>query len=89
MKTIICNKTANSVSKYLFADDKNVTLNEHNIVVGIPAAPDFIIGDMNNTNATLVEDVTAPEDWYGGKYFYIDGTWSVDPNWVDPQEGGE
>lgn len=46
-------------------------------------APNFNIGDLNSTNAVLVENVTPPEDWRGCKYLY-DGAWTLNPKWVDP-----
>ena len=84
MKTIVLND--GNISKYLFADDKDVAVNASNIVVGDPTAPDFIIADMNSSNATLVEGVTEPTDWYGCKYSYADSTWTVIEGWVDPRE---
>lgn len=83
MKTIVSND--GNVSKYLLADDQAVAVNADNIVVGDPSAPDFIIGDMNSSNATLVEGVTEPEDWYGCKYSYADSTWTAIEGWVDPR----
>lgn len=94
MKTIILNET--NVSLYLFADDKALAATDEHIVVGDPSAPDFIIGDLNSTNSTVVEGVTEPDDWYGTKYTYADGAWSAVPDWHDPrsetdprEEGGE
>ena len=49
-------------------------------------ADDFIIGDLNSSNSTLIEGVTEPEDWYGCKYnCAADGTWSLVEGWVDPR----
>lgn len=93
MKTIISND--DNVSKYLFADDKNVSISAEHVVVGNLNAPDYIIGDMNTSNATVVEGVTEPDDWFGGKYTYADNTWTAVEGWVDPrvseeeEEGGE
>ena len=83
MKTIIENGT--NCSKYLFADDKQVNITATHTEVGDPANLDFIIGDLNSSNCTLVEGVTEPEDWYGCKYHYADSTWTVGPDWVDPR----
>jgi len=84
MKTILLND--GNVSKYLFADDKDVAVGDDVIVVGDPAAPDFIIADMNSSNATVVEGVSEPDDWYGCKYSYADSTWTAIEGWVDPRE---
>ena len=82
MKTIIC---AMNCSKYLFADDKPVNMKADCIEVGDPANLDFIIGDMNSSNATLIEDVTEPDDWYGCKYNYVNDAWELCPDRVDPR----
>ena len=82
MKTIVC---AMNCSKYLFADDKQINITADHIEVGDPANLDFIIGDLNANNSTLIEGVTEPEDWYGCKYNYVDGAWELCPDWVDPR----
>jgi len=83
MKTIV---DATSTSKYLFADDKAVDMTADGINVGDPSALDLIIGDMNSGNATLIEGVTTPDDWYGGKYTCAaDGTWTAVVDWTDPR----
>jgi hypothetical protein len=46
---------------------------------------DFIIGDLNANNSTLIEGVTEPEDWYGCKYNYVNDAWELCPEWVDPR----
>ena len=76
-KTIIQNATKQS--SYVFDDDVTITFEN-----GVITTPNFIIGDLNDTNATLVENVTAPADWYGNKYLYDSGVWTEDPSWVDP-----
>ena len=83
MKTITENST--NLSKYLFDDSKAVTLESDRIVVGDTSSPDFYIGDMNSSNATLHTGVTNdPNDWTGCKYTFDGTTWTQDPNWVDP-----
>ena len=83
MKTIIQNST--NCSKYLFADDKQVTIKEDRIDIRDPNNLDVIIADMNSSNATLIEGVTEPDDWYGCKYNYVNGAWELCPDWVDPR----
>jgi len=80
MKTII---DENNCSKYLFADDKSVMVNSDCIEIGSPI--EFIIGDLNSSNATLIEGVTEPEDWYGCKYNYVNGAWELCSDWIDPR----
>ena len=83
MKTIVDNAT--NTSRYLFADDKPLTIGSDAITVGDPA--EFIIGDLNSGNATLIEEVTEPEDWYGCKYTCAsDGTFTAVEGWIDPRE---
>jgi hypothetical protein len=79
MKTII--ETATNVSKYIFADDAVISMGADAIT-----CPDFVIGDMHSGNAQVVTNVTPPEDWSGCKYLLIDGTWSVNPNWSEPED---
>lgn len=76
-KTIIQNST--KLSKYIFEDDVTITFEN-----GMITTPDFIIGDLNDTNATLVEGVTAPADWFGNKYTHDGGVWTEDSSWVEP-----
>ena len=84
MKTIVDNAT--NTSRYLLADDKPVNVTSQNIEVGDPANLDYIVGDLNSGNATVIENVTEPDDWFGCKYFCAaDGTWTEDTNWVDPR----
>jgi hypothetical protein len=83
MKTIIEKET--NCSKYLFSDDKQINITEEFIEVGDPDNLDFIISDLNSDNATLVEGVTGPDDWFGCKYNYVNDAWELCPDWVDPR----
>lgn len=83
MKTIV--ETSTKLSKYLLADDVTITATADSITVGDPAQ--FIIADLNSSNATITENVTnAPSDWTGNKYKLDGTTWSANPDWVDPSE---
>lgn len=85
MKTIVDNAT--NTSRYIFEDDKPLNVTVSNIEVGDPSNLDFIIGDLNSSNATVIENVTEPSDWYGCKYTCAaDGTWTAVADWVDPRE---
>lgn len=77
MKTIIENAT--DLSKYIFEDDVEITIDEATITT-----PDFIIADMNSDNATVIENVTPPEDWLGCKYLHADSEWVLNPDWAEP-----
>ena len=88
MKTIVDNAT--NTSRYLFADDKPVNVTATHIEVGDPANLDFIIGDLNSGNATVIESVTEPDDWFGCKYTCAaDGKFTAVEGWVDPREESE
>jgi len=80
MKTIL---DEHNCSKYLFADEKTVTVKAEYIEVGSPI--EFIIADLNSSNATVIEGVTEPDDWYGCKYNYVNGVWELCPDWIDPR----
>jgi len=80
MKTMTQNSTKES--KYIWADDVAITVGND-----MTLSPGLNIGDMNSTNATLVENVTPPEDRFGCKYLYDAGAWTLNPNWVDPTQG--
>lgn len=77
MKTIIENAT--DISKYIFEDDVEITLDETTIIT-----PELIIADMDSSNATVVEGVTPPADWMGCKYLYADSEWVLNPEWIEP-----
>lgn len=77
MKTITFN--SNNVSAYTFDDADQVTATTENIT-----CPNFIIGDLNSTNATIHTSVTPPADWMGGRYTFEGTTWTAVEGWVDP-----
>jgi polyribonucleotide nucleotidyltransferase len=79
MKTII--ETSTNISKYTFDDAHDLVVTADNIT-----CPHFIIGDMNSSNATIVEGVTPPADWVGCKYTYVDSTWTINPNYEEETE---
>jgi len=83
MKTIV--ETSTKLCKYLLADNVTITATSDSITVGDPAQ--FIIADLNSSNATITENVTnAPSDWVGNKYKLDGTTWSANSDWVDPDE---
>jgi len=84
MKTLVFNESRNS--PYIFEDDKNITIEENRITVGEEDNPDFYIGDMNSSNATLYEDVEVPEDWQGNRYTFDGSNWTEIEGWLDPRE---
>ena len=83
MKTIV--ETSTKLSKYLLADDVTIVSNSDMIHVGDPVQ--FSIADLNSSTVTITDNVTnAPSDWVGNKYKFDSGTWSANPDWVEPEE---
>ena len=80
MQTII---DEDNCSKYLFSDDKIVTVKDDCVEVGAPVQ--LMIGDLNSSNATLIKNVTEPDDWYGCKYNCVNSVWELCLGWVDPR----
>lgn len=78
MKTFIENET--NISKYIFEDIDIIE-----ILDDCAVAPDFIIGDMNASNATMYTNVTPPDDWFGCKYIFNGTEWSANPDYVTPE----
>lgn len=79
MKTILRRET--KVSLYVVDDACPVTVGEDFTVIGDP--PELMVADCTQANCVVVENVSAPNDWRGGKYVY-DGSWAVSPQWVEP-----
>jgi hypothetical protein len=75
MKTVI--EKATKISHYIFADNVPLTPNEFNIVT-----PDFNIGHLDAERGEIIENVTPPEDWIAGMYFYDNGQWVINPEGV-------
>ena len=78
MKTIVDNAT--NTSRYLFADDVSVTMGADSITVGDPV--EFIIGDLNSSNATLIEDIVEPAGWEGTKFTHDGSAWAEVDGWT-------
>ena len=79
MQTITFN--ASNISVYIFEDADTLTATAESITT-----PNFIIGDMNSSNATIHTGVTPPEDWQGGKYLFDGTSWTANGDWTDPKE---
>ena len=93
MKTII--KTGSGLSKYLIDDDVSVVFFSDRIEVGDikesqnPQGRGFVIADLNESNASLVEGVVELKtEWSIDKFIY-DGGWKENPSWVDAGKGAE
>lgn len=80
MKTL----TENTKSLYIFEDDKYLDLAGNDIIVGSPV--EFVIANLGADASTLHTNVTPPEDWSGGKYFFDGTTWTLNSEWVEVED---
>ena len=80
MKIIVRN--IDNAAIYCLADDEIVSLNKEQMIIGNP--PKFLVNDCNNENVTIYDGITAPDDWRGEKYLYVDGEWLLNPDYIEP-----
>ena len=76
MKIIIENAT--NLVKYQFNDTDEVTMEAGRIIT-----PEFIIGDLNSSNASIIENIIEKNDFIGDKYTYENNDWVNNPDWID------
>jgi hypothetical protein len=69
------------VSLYLVANDEMLLVREDAAYIGNPL---LIVSDMREGLSVVVEGVTPPADWKPGRYFLIDGEWSLNEEWQEP-----
>jgi hypothetical protein len=84
MKTIL--RAGNNASLYLFGETESLATTETTTTVGDPEF--LIIADCGTENSSIVGGVLPPDDWAAWKYFYVDGQWIPNQDWVDPQATG-
>ena len=70
-----------NISAYIFEDNPTIIVTAENIT-----CPNFIIGDLNSSNAVVYTSITPPEDWASGKYLFDGTTWTTNPDYVEPEE---
>lgn len=75
MKTIV--RKSDNISLYLFADDKEVTLESDKTVIGPTDNPDLYIADCNSSNVDVHTSVSNKTDYWGWKYKHDGSSWSV------------
>ena len=75
MKTITRN--SDDVSIYYFPDDKTITLQSDQTVIGDLENPELYISDCNSSNVTIHTGVDAKSDWWGWKYKHDGSSWSA------------
>lgn len=81
MKTLI--RKVDGLSLYLFDDNEVVNLEIDKVIVGDTKEPRYIIGDLTESTSAVIENITPPNDWVGGKYILASGQW-IDANQVNP-----
>ena len=69
------------VSLYLVADDETLLVRDDAAYIGNPL---LIVSDMREGLSVVVEGITPPNDWQPGRYFLIDGKWSLNDDWQEP-----
>ena len=75
MKTIV--RKSDNISLYLFADDKEVTLESGRTVIGPTDNPDLYIADCNSSNVNVHTSVSNKTDYWGWKYKHDGSAWSA------------
>jgi len=73
--------TNGNIAKYKLDDDKSVSIESDKIITS-----DFIIGDLNSSNATCYTNITnAPSAFIGGKYLFDGTNWTLNGDWTEPE----
>lgn len=85
----VITETSTGLAKYVFSDETNISATAFEIIVSDTVDDEdvvrFIIADLNSTIVTVTDGVTnVPEDWVGNKYLFDGTTWTLNPNWLDP-----
>ncbi len=79
MKTIV--RKSDNISLYLFADDKEVTLESDKTVIGPTDNPDLYIADCNSSNVNVHTSVDNKTDYWGWKYKHDGSAWSANSDY--------
>jgi|9_EtaG_2_1085328.scaffolds.fasta_scaffold11751_2 hypothetical protein len=83
MKLIVENSTG--LVKWALEDDKRVLMADEHLEIGEEGNLMKVICHSNK-DCCLIENVTnTPDDWFGNKYKYINGNWSLNPTFIDPR----
>jgi hypothetical protein len=80
MKTIV--RLDNNISLYVFEDTTLIDVHEDKII--ITSDEIMTISDCNSANTIVYENITAPDDWRGWKYFFDGSEWTLNEDWVEP-----
>ncbi|MDA8851923.1 S8 family serine peptidase [Hyphomicrobiales bacterium] len=75
------------ISIFFFENNEIVEMESNRTVIKNSSGNEIlIISDVNTSNATLHSGVTKPDDWFGYKYIYTNGSWSLNEDWEDPRD---
>ena len=81
MKTLC--KNLSNISLYSFDDSTIINQTIENTFIGEPI--EWIIADCNSDNSVVYNDATLPTDWKPQKYIFDGATWSLNPDYVEPE----
>ena len=82
MQTIVDKR--NKLSLFL-EDDETLILPMQDHIKIVPSNKiENVIGDLNFFLVNVYENITPPNDWASGKYFYKNNEWTLNPNWSEP-----
>ena len=81
MQLILNNE--DNVAEFLFDDDVTIESKDDCLVLS-GSDLDLIISQFNKNTASIVADVQAPDRFYGGKYTYQNGEFTLVDGWSDP-----
>ena len=77
MKAVI--RKSDQLSVFVFDDNESLSFSENSLVTSR-----FVAVDISEQDYEIVSVANKPEDWTGGKYFWKNNAWELDPDWVDP-----
>ena len=81
----IITETSTQLAKYALADDEVIISTAENLQIGDDPVK-FFVTDLNSTTVTVTDNVTnVPEEWVGNKYTFDGTTWTLNPDWVEPE----
>lgn len=95
MKIIVLNPT----NKIIFSVEENCQTNflaEENMAPCLEIVnfdnTSFLIADITEENVQIIEGLTLPNDFVGGKYLYDDSEshpFVLNPDWIEPESSEE
>jgi hypothetical protein len=81
MKTLC--KIESNVSLYSFEDSEIINQTIENTLIGDPIQ--WVIADCNSENSLMYNNATLPTNWKPQKYIFDGINWSLNPDYVEPE----